>query len=721
MIQLSFKIHLPKIATYCLMSFTNERHRDGMWRRLLNRSRVLCPSLTDAFSREDRLPQQWGQRSARLLRMTALALFVIVAATGPLQTLAKPTTEEQPLTEPTEEVLEELRFLEEETVGIAARHEQPISEAPSNVYVITDEDIRRSGATDIPTILRRVPGMEVIQMTGADVNVSVRGNNQLRANKLLVLVDGRSVFIDVQAEVLWKTFPVRLPEIKRIEVLKGPASAVYGFNAFDGVVNIITKSPEEMKGATVQFGGGELGTISSSAIYANKVGKLGYRLSFGHDQNEEWEDGEALAFRSYKFNGQINYDLPGQSTLKISGGLVDTNRYDGPIVDILKISQNPEQGYAHILYERPNLLLRAYWTGLDQPSEILVDPRITDIFPRITDRSGSSSQALDWNSYNLEGQHAIDFGTDHRLTYGLNYRRNEVESNFLDKFSLEDRFGLYVQDEWRMTKSLTAVTGVRLDLHSEINPTYSPRFALLYKPVRDHTFRATVAVAYRPPTIFETNTESFLEVSGFGDSELEGSDDLEHEQIISYELGYQGWFFRHRLRVRADLFFNHISDLISNIPLPSGNSTFANGGEADIYGGEAGIEFLVTPWLSGFANYAYQEIGQTLQGQVQRGAPRFKVNAGLRGEWENGLNAETSLHYVGSARYAINSDFSVLNLDNRVGSYTLLNLRGGYWFWNERAEVAVSLFNALNDKHREHPLGERIGSRAMGWLTIKLD
>ena len=95
-------------------------------------------------------------------------------------------------------IQEELEFLKEETVSIAAAHEQPISEAPSNVYVITAEDIRHSGATDIPTILRRIPGMEVIQMTGAHFDVSMRGDNQGRANKLLVLVDGRSIYIDVQ-------------------------------------------------------------------------------------------------------------------------------------------------------------------------------------------------------------------------------------------------------------------------------------------------------------------------------------------------------------------------------------------------------------------------------------------------------------------------------------------------------------------------------------------
>ena len=109
-------------------------------------------------------------------------------------------------TQPGQAVIPELELIkEEETVSIASRHEQPISQAPSNVYVITDEDIRHSGATDIPTILRRIPGLEVMQTTGADFNVSARGNNQLTANKMLVMVDGRSIYVDAAGIVFWET------------------------------------------------------------------------------------------------------------------------------------------------------------------------------------------------------------------------------------------------------------------------------------------------------------------------------------------------------------------------------------------------------------------------------------------------------------------------------------------------------------------------------------
>lgn len=649
---------------------------------------------------------------------------------------------------------------EEENVVIAGGlypgREQPISKAPSNVYVITDEDIRHSGAVDLPTVLRRVPGIDVMQVTGADFNVSARGDNQLRANKMLVLVDGRSIYLDWQGQVLWRNIPITLPEIKRIEVLKGPAAALYGFNAFDGVINIITKSPEELKGTILQFGGGELGTISSAAVTAGVHGKFGYRLSAGHNQTAQWDSRESLAFRNNLLNTQFEYALPGDSKVILQGGLVDSNRFDGPIVDTIAVSQKPNQRYVNAVYDRPNFFIRAFWTGSTETALNQTNPLISRFFQTVP-----GNHDLEGNSYNIEAQHAINLWAGNRFTYGVNYRHNTVSSNFLEGYTREDRLGLYLQDEWRMTEALTAVVGIRYDLDTFINPTISPKGSLIYTPWENHTFRASVSVGYRPPTMFESRFlgRSLITIPPappfFPGAQIPGvligSNQLAPEQIISYDVGYQGWFWKHRLRTRIDLFYNHISDLITNSNL-STPPTFFNGGtqgfqgqgggSADIYGGEAGLEVLVTSWLSGFANYSYQEIHQTYtvsndlsSNRVARGAPRFKANAGLRAEFDNGLNGEAVLHYVGAARYPIDPGFAVFLAppftvpgtqppDTRVGSYYLLNVRGAYKLWQERrtgreAEVAVTAFNALNDKHKEHPLGETIGSRVMGWLTIR--
>ncbi len=637
---------------------------------------------------------------------------------------------------------------EEETVSIASRYEQPISQAPSNVYVITDEDIRQSGAIDLPTVLRRVPGLEVMQMTGADFNVSARGGNQPFANKMLVMVDGRSIYLDVQGNVFWKAIPVTLPEIKRIEVLKGPASAMYGFNAFDGVINIITKSPEEMKGTTLQFGGGELGTISSAAIHAGTVGKFGYRLSVGRDQTQQWRDRDALGFRSHKVNVQTEYALSSMSKLQVSGGVVDTNRYDGQVGEVTSNSTRPSFAYANVLYEQGAFLVRAWWSGYTDDATINPSPQLVNLL-RITDLNGSSANPFSGNTYNVDVQHAADLWATNRLLYGVNYRHNSLSSSAIDQFSREDRLGLFIQDEWRATSALRIVAGLRYDLHSQINGTWSPRVALLYQPVEGHTFHLSGSVAYRPPTLFESHQDQRVTTSiptGLplpfpsvvsSTVPISGSTRLAPEQIISYEAGYQGWYWKHRLRFRADLFFNHISDLIGSRITSTGTSEFVNDqGSADIYGGEAGVEILATKWLSGFANYAYEEIGQNFVGTVRRGAPRSKVNWGLRAEWDSGLSGEIGYYYVGATTYPIAQTFAtlagipttgVISPSDRIDSYNLLNLRIGYRFWQQKAaagymreaEVALSIFNALNDKHREHPLGDQIASRSMGWVTVR--
>ena len=671
-----------------------------------------------------------------LLKSLLLGLLTIVfVAQAPLPTYAE---ESRTQSDPT--LIPELQLIkEEETVSIASRHEQPISQAPSNVYVITDEDIRHSGATDIPTILRRVPGLDVMQTTGADFSVSARGNNQLVANKMLVLVDGRSIYVDAQGSVFWKMIPVTLPEIKRIEVLKGPASSLYGFNALDGIINIITKSPEDMKGTTLQFGGGEFGTISSAAIHADKIGKFGYRLSAGHDQTAQWQDRNALSFRSNKFNLQTEYDFSDLSKIRVSGGLVDSNRFEGPTGELATSQGTPAQGYAHVVYERPNVFIRAFWNRYTAVGNSVTNPILAPFFLS-TDRAGNRLESYTSDTYNMETQHSVEIGPGHRLTYGANYRHNTFSSNLISQFSREDRLGVYVQGEWLLAPSLSLVTGARYDLNTFINPTISPRVALVYQIVPEHTLRASLSVAYRPPTLLESNLDARAQLTAgpfTSTTIVTPSPNLSSEQIVSYELGYQGWYLKHRLRVRADLYFNHLTDLINFRGTTPGFAGAVNDpGQADIYGGEAGIEFLATSWLSGFANYAYEQIGQSFTDTTRRGAPRSKINAGIRGEWDNGLNGEVAYHYVGGATYPIAGSFTAFSPffqpgvtvpSTSVSSYNLLNIRVAYKFWQEKAEagymrdaeVALSAYNALNDTHKEHPLGDTIGSRVMGWITVR--
>ena len=531
---------------------------------------------------------------------------------------------------------EETLYLKEESVSIASRYEQPISKAPSDVYVITDEDIRNSGATDIPTLLRRVPGMEVMQMNAVDFNVSVRGNNQLASNKLLIMIDGRSIYLDQAGLVIWKLLPVSLSEIKRIEVLKGPASAVYGFNAFDGVVNIVTKSPEEMKGTTLQVAGGEVGTLLTNVVQAGTMGNWGFRLSGGHEQTQRWSDRDAPALNGQRVGGMTEYHLLGDGKIRAEAGFGRSNPYNGFTNSTSTGDTQFSQAYASVGYERNGLLVRGWWNGLFSETNSRTHSALLPLLS-LTDRIGRMEHNNSLNTYDFETRYRFSPLESLSVNIGTNYRRIIYSSNFLSTRATEDRLGLYAQGDWLVLPSIEVSAGLRYDLDTFITPTLSPRGAILYHLTPNHAIRFSGSLAYRPPTTTEVGLSILnpLTLPGLppATSIVLGSTDVKPEQIVSYELGYQGWWWGHRLRTRVNGFFNHISDLIafrspSDNPLGTGRPI--NGGVADVYGGEVGAELLLTSWLSSFANYAYQEIGQSSTGFSRRGFPHHKINAGFR-------------------------------------------------------------------------------------------
>ncbi len=634
-----------------------------------------------------------------------------------------------------EDLGQEFEFMREETVVTAIRQEQPISETPANVYVITAEDIKRSGATDIPTILRRVPSMEVMQTTASDFNVSVRGNNQILANKLLVLVDGRSIFLDSIGTVQWKNLPVTMPEIQRVEVLLGPASAVYGFNAFDGVVNIITKEPTDIPRTIVQVGTGELGTVTVSTVNSGRYEQFGYRVSAGWDQSQRWQDRHALSFRSYTFNLLTSYHLTPQSTVKVSGGLTDSNRLESPLAVATRGHGSPFSSYLDVVYEHPQWLLNFWWNRMDDRTELTPHQPLQE-FLQTTDANGNTRIDNLINSYNLLAQSSFDV-LDTKTILGLNYRHNTFAGDNVNGSFHEDRLGLYVQNEWPITPNTRTIAGIRYDLSTGISPTISPRVALLFRPAANHTFRLSYSEAFRPPTLNDQylDVRSTVSIPSPGGpisttSIIQGSTNLEPERIQSLELSYSAWWLQHRVRTRASVFYNKLSNLINfqpTGPVATNPVTTANISEAKIYGGEIGVEALATSWLRGWGHLAFQEIDQDITtGVNHRAGPAWKINFGVRVDGPHGLNLEILGHHVDSVAYPVSQLFDdlaplgIASPNAKTDRYILLNVRGGFRFWDDRAELAVSVFNALNDRHREYQLADVLGSRVLGWLTLKL-
>ncbi|MFQ5949615.1 MAG: TonB-dependent receptor plug domain-containing protein, partial [Nitrospiria bacterium] len=493
-------------------------------------------------------------------------LLVVICLACPRQSLAQ---------EPGEELSDIFAiFAEEEMVITPSKHLQPISQSPSTITVITADEIRRSGATSIPDILRRVPGMEVMQTTTAEFNLSIRGNNQLHANKLLVLIDGRSIQEEVQNYVPWTILPIVLEEIERIEVIRGPGSAIWGANAFDGVVNIITKTPKDLQGTFFSATGGQIGTSLGSLIHAGEGGGLDYKLSLGYHRANEWRDRDELALEVFRGNVLLRYHLTPERRLSLSGGMSYTPRYDGPLFDTVGLlDTDVRYGHFQLTYEGPRSFFRGYWNSFD------LNLRPTPPMPDLT---------ADFQLYNLEWQRQATIGLTHQLIGGINYRLNDVQGNVLDKRRLLHLVGVYLQDEWIPLESLTLVVGARHDYHTTIRHTFSPRGSLLYRPTARQTFRLSAGLAYRAPTALESFEDLDITLPFEPIIRIKGDEDLDPERIVSYEAGYSSLFFK-RIKGEITLFYNRLSDLINSEPVAGSTEiTFFNRGRAEVYGGEMG-------------------------------------------------------------------------------------------------------------------------------------
>ncbi|MDQ1354506.1 MAG: hypothetical protein QG657_4815, partial [Acidobacteriota bacterium] len=225
---------------------------------------------------------------------------------------------------------EKLLFEEIPVVITASRKAQPITEAPTTISVITAEDIKYSGAANIPDVLRMVAGIDVMTISARDQQVGVWGFITPVNNKLLVLVDGRTIYTDLYGMVLWDLFPVGLQEIDRIEAVKSPASSIYGANAYSGVINIITKTPKQLRGTTVHFTGGERDTVIGSILHAGELanGRLKYKISAEYDQTQGWQDPNEKNAEVLRFNALAEYSLGEKGRLALSAGRAHSKNRD---------------------------------------------------------------------------------------------------------------------------------------------------------------------------------------------------------------------------------------------------------------------------------------------------------------------------------------------------------------------------------------------------------
>jgi len=599
---------------------------------------------------------------------------------------------------------EELAWLEIPEVITPARKLQPISESPSSVSVITASEIRRSGLTTIPDILRRLAGVDVMATSPSDINVGIRGSNSLASNKILVMIDGRSVYMDFYGTTFWSSLPILLEEIERIEVVRGPASVLYGANAFSGVINIITKTPAQLEGTHLAASAGTKGTYRGTAIHAGRRGDLSYKLAVGWKEEGFWEDDQEKSLENLIFNSAAIYHLGDKRNLNFSAG-INSGKDDLMISKIM--GRAKIDGYASYLkagYSQPDLTLFYYWNrGYGKPDF----------------RENNHKTNILYNTHHLELQNSLNPIPNHSLTWGGSYRFNTIKSSDLDHGHYQSLSALFLQDDFELFKNLNSILGCRYDYNSLLNnQQFSPRGSLIYQLNPDHSLRFSVSKAHREPTFLE----SYIDFKGIIDPSSPhiilssiGNENLKPEKVVSYELGWMAnltsfW------KSHINLFDNEINDLIEGRvvsvypfpPYPPREITFTNSNhKVRAIGGEAGIEYRIINSLTGYLNYSYQELKDTETHKLIRSAPKNKVNAGLHASPPGGFSLTLNAHYVDKTYW------DSLGVEEKIDDYILVSTRLAYTPPRSDLEAALSVFNLFNDKHREHPLGEKIGQRIL--------
>jgi iron complex outermembrane receptor protein len=650
------------------------------------------------------------------------------------------------------------------TAGVRASAE---SKAPASLTVITEEEIRLSGATTVPELLRRVPGMEVAEMNPSDVNISIRGFNRRVSNKVLVLVDGRSVYQDFLGDTLWPILDVAIPDIARIEVIRGPGSALYGANAFSGVVNIITKTGEESPGPRVWVTGGDHNTVQGGVSAGGRSGKLTYKLNGGYDRADKWtqdaapdqvavtpqfsQPGRSREVERASFSAQ--YDA-GKVQATVGGGYDNFGLEVVSIAALRSFFNTGQSGFARGEISSGQTKVKAFWNALRMTSG---PEYASDGLPAL--QSTIRSDVID-----VTGQTGVDFklAGQHHFNFGAGWRYKSVDWGFLalqadgtHRFT-ENHVNAFLQEEWQMGKTVSLVLSYRVDRHPllaqySITPgglVQSPRGTLIWEFKPDQILRFTVGTAFRVPSFLEsyTNVHAVVPNEPAVDVQFAGDQQLKPEQIVQTELGYRGKITE-RLQPEVVVYAERITDLISDgkiapttpdtaIDPLTGRYVAAITGfrnepsEFFGLGAELGFKYTPSDGVDFNVNYSYERIqsdcffgctplsGSTVGEElaVAGNTPQHKLNLVASWRTKFGIDLATDVHYVSGVTWAERS-FDASKLTNvnitayPIDAYTLINGRIGYRAIKDKLDVSFAIYNALGDDHREHPFGNKIGRR----------
>lgn len=448
-------------------------------------------------------------------------------------------------------------------VSTVSRHEEFLLNAPSAVYVIGQEDIRRSGLDSIPELLRLSPGVNVARINANKWGVSARGFNSRFANKLLVLMDGRTLYTPVFSGVYWDVQDYLLEDIAQIEVVRGPGGTLWGANAVNGVINIQSKSAMDTQGVLLNS---ELGThrqgggVRYGGKLADDVYYRVYGRGFWHDDFRLPDGSEGSGEWWSQFEGfRLDWQPTENDLVTFQGDGYYTEAGDRVLV------ASPAPPYnmfaeEHAQAEGFNLLSR--WTHSFSEDS---DYRFQLYFDR-TDRRNLIIDS-EINTVDLEYQQRFSVGTRNEVIYGGNYRYvfDEIEGSFNATYTPAHRqdqlFSVFLQDKLTLVEDrLWFTAGSKFEHNDYTGWELQPSGRLTYKPAEEHTFWGAVSRAVRTPSRFEHDTTANIAFPTTPNviTRISGDRRFISETLDAYELGYRSMPWK-TVYFDVALFFHHIS------------------------------------------------------------------------------------------------------------------------------------------------------------------
>lgn len=589
--------------------------------------------------------------------------------------------------------LEELVNLK---VTSVSKKEENLKDAAAAIFVLSHEDLRRSGATTVADALRLVPGLQVAALDASNWAISARGFNSQFANKLLVMVDGRTVYTPVFSGVYWDIQQVFLDDVDRIEVIRGPGATIWGANAVNGVISIISKSARDTQGGLVYGGGGDVHRVVSGIRYGDRIGESTYYRVYGTYQlDDAWpqENGQPDMGEWNLFKGGFRLDhyAPNSGQLVFKGEI-----YEGDLLD----NTSEVNGF--------NLLGRWSQTFSERSGY-----EVQTFFDHTFRDNAQADVSIDTTELTFE--HTFGLGQRNDVIWGLGYRYADshiedakLPGSKLTRDHLElNLFSAFIQNACQLVpEQLTLTLGTKIEHNDFTGWEVQPSARLTYRPTQNQTLWAAVSRAVRTPSQTEGETYGSVGIGppimapgiGMVQRTITGNPDARAEVLCAYEIGYR---IQPNDRISLDtaIFYNDYSDLLNrqptdfifSPPLSIRHSKSDNTLDAESYGGEVLLAFSANKNWRLSASYSLLLL--SVHGEPESDAELQERNTPTH-------QAVLRSFYDIAERISLDTQLRYVDNTAPIAAYLTADARIAYRY-TDRLELSVTGQNLLDDRHPE--------------------